>query len=168
MSNGTTPTTDATTKLVAIPETMSKLDLTKQFTRQSQDGVWYRLPGSGATVKLVRPSLTAMVAQQAKAPNRISQRVVQFMSKIGDDDILRKPDQIEKSYRENTLVFIELAKICLMEPVLVTDRDPDYEAGEIAPTDIPNLDYAWIAYSFIGGEAERLATFLVKPGTSEA
>lgn len=166
---GTTKGRDVTTNGKADTiQNRADLTPTMQWRKQSKEGLEYRLPGSGNVVKLVRPGLQGMVTRAGHVPNPLSREVRQFLAKMGE----LRTDEIDDESRDKLLLEhadakVQLAKMCLIFPQLITDGEPNYEAGQIAPEDIPDFDYNWFVYTFIEGDAARLAEFRVNIGVGE-
>lgn len=115
----------------------------------------YTLPGSGNVAKLKKVTLIALAAAGA-IPNDI----LQLIALDTPAERLSQEAQLAQ-YRKNAKAFVAIAERCLVEPRLVTDRAPDYDAGEIGPEDLADRDYTWIFYSFVSGGAADVATFRV-------
>lgn len=131
----------------------------KAWRKQSQEGELLRLPGSGNIARVRRPGLSAMVARAGKVPNQLSEQVVRFHT--GEQrDAKNDSDRLEL-VRQNNAAVIEVAALMLVEPKLVLDREPDYEKGEIAPTDLCDADLIFLYYTVAEGVAEKLAEFRI-------
>lgn len=121
--------------------------------------VLVRLPGSGFVARIRRPSLTSLLATQNGVPNPISDHVVRLMaSRMPVDDAARVAQ-----FRANTRGMLEVAALCFVSPRLILDREPNYDADEIGPQDVPDLDISWLYVSWVEGEGIDLLPFLVRP-----
>lgn len=142
----TTTNTDA-------PKTVTPASAWK---RQSQDGELYLLPGSGNIARLRRPSLTAMAVEAGHLPNPLAAEIMDLLTQRSDPLAQPTPEEQIESFKQNGRAFIKIAQLCFVDPPLVLDRAPNYEAGEIGPGDVPDADYIWIANTLVEGEAAQL------------
>lgn len=126
------------------------------WKRQAQDGELYELPGSGNIARMRRPSLTAMAVEAGHLPNPLASEIMQLFAQRGDPLAQPTPEEQIEAFKQNGLAYIKIAELCFVEPRLVLDRAPNYEAGEIGPGDVPDADYVWIANTLVEGEAESL------------
>lgn len=135
----------------------------RQWKQTAQDGELYVLPGSGHIARLRRPSLTALAAEAGEIPNPLSIEVMRFLAHADEIGGLTRPTeaQLIVAYEKNARAFVEIAALAFVEPKLILDRDPDYDAGEIAPSDVADLDYVWITGRLVEGQAADLASFRV-------
>lgn len=130
---------------------MTELTATPAATwrRAGQEGELYTLPGSGNTIRLKRISLFALAARTGNVPNPLAHEVLRL------EGVSRAPkteaEQIA-NYREYSQGHVEVAKLCAVEPRIVDE--PNYDAGEIGPSDLAEFDYAWIYNVFIKGVAD--------------
>lgn len=133
----------------------------RRWKKQSTDGQWVTLPGSGEPALLKRPSLMAMAANAGHVPNPLSAEVIRFLAENGDPLRNYSKDERAAIYKKNSRAFVEIAKLTFLDPKIVEDREPDYDAGEIAPTDIGDFDYSWLIFNFVEGDASKLVPFLI-------
>lgn len=168
----------------------------RAWKRRAQDGEWYTLPAAGQPAKLRRPSLTALAAKIGHIPNRLASEVVTLLSELDMRSYRdRKPEEQHKAFVENARAFVLIARECFVEPRLNTDLrcqtcqhinkyesrqcvncsgmemllvEPNYDAGEISPLDIPDFDYSWLAFSFVEGSDDRVAPFRLIERLGEA
>lgn len=120
----------------------------------------YRLPGCGHVARLRRPSPTALIARAGDMPNPVLSR--DLLATLASDEVPSDLDEQIAAFRRNARVYVEIAALAFVEPQLVLDREPDYEAGEIAPEDLTDVDYVWLYYSLCQGGHEKVRTFLVR------
>jgi hypothetical protein len=113
----------------------------------------YQLP-SGNVARLKRPAVLALAA---KGHNPVSQAV---MLELYDRKAQPATD-VEKlaQITANSQKYLEVLALAFVEPKLVIDRDPDYDAGEIGPHDLDDGDLLWIYWTFIEGVAAHFAQF---------
>lgn len=130
-----------------------------EWGRKAQQGELYRLPGSGHTVRLRRPGLTALAAEVGHIPNPLAREVVKLMSAASKPET--EADRLE-AYLQSARAYVAVAELCFVEPRVVSDRVPDYAAGEIAPADIPSQDLVWLYWTFLESDAAMSAPFRVK------
>lgn len=104
---------------------------------------------SGATIRIRRPSLFAL-ARSGHVPNPLAVEVVKWFAVDAPD---KEPTDVEKiaQYRENAAVYVNIAAASVVQPKIVADRAPDYDAGEIAPEDLSTADLIWIYNYVISG-----------------
>lgn len=121
-------------------------------------GELYRLPGSGHVARLRRPALIALASKIGHIPNPLAAEVIRLLATTEPTDT---PEQQIAAFEKNAPAFVRVAQAAFVEPRMVTDRDPDYEAGEIGPQDITDTDYLWIYYSLAEGGAADVAMFRV-------
>jgi len=121
------------------------------WKRQARDGELYRLPGSGNVVRLRRPGLSAMAAKVGHIPNPLSREVLRLMS--GAETQPSEDAKIE-GFEKSARAYIELAALCFVEPKIVMDRAPNYDAGEIGPDDVPDQDLVWIYWTFLEADSD--------------
>jgi hypothetical protein len=115
----------------------------------------YRLP-SGNVAKLKRPGVLA-AASISNGRNLISDAV---LTRLHTDSAAPQTDEERAAViRSNGASYAEIAKLCFVEPRIVDE--PDYEAGEIAITDLEDDDLFWIFFDFVNGGAAHAATFRV-------
>lgn len=135
---------------------MTQLQVTpaSQWRRASQEGELYELPGSGMVARLKRPALLALAAKAGTVPNLLAQEVLRL------EGVSRTPkteqEQI-KNYQEFSQGYIEVAKLCFVEPRIVDQ--PNYDNGEIAVTDLAEVDLFWLYSTFIKGDAKSRDEF---------
>lgn len=129
--------------------------------RQRTAGELYRLPGSGGIARLRRLSLVTLAAAGA-VPNPLVEEILRL-------GVITAPDSAKASeadqmafYRRNQKAFIEVARRCLVSPVLITDREPDPDRNEIGPDDLAERDYTWLFYGFVNGLDAQLEPFRVR------
>lgn len=127
---------------------------------QFRRGGLYRLPGSGHVVRLRFAGLYALVVG-GDVPNPLRAEVTRLLTvgSAGDPS----PEARQEVTRRNVQTFVELAARCLVEPRLVLDRAPDYDAGEIGADDLHDRDYDWLYFDFLqkGVDADDVARFRV-------
>lgn len=120
----------------------------------------YRLP-SGKNARLHRPGLMAMLAR-GLIPNPLADRVARLLTYVTEDETKQRTfDEREEAMRSNIEAFIGIAALCFQDPILVLDRPPNYDKGEIGPTDVANRDLLWLFYEFVEGSAAEVADFLI-------
>lgn len=120
----------------------------------------YRLP-SGHVALLKRVSLIAL-AGAGSIPNPLATDALRLLAVDDPDPSKLTEAQQIKAYQRNAAAFVHVAQRVLVEPKLITDREPDYEAGEIGPGDLADQDYTWIYYRLVGGRDDDVATFRVR------
>jgi hypothetical protein len=138
----TTETTETTT-----PAPKQPAAITPASTWAKRGQALYELPGSGNIAELRRPSLIALAAAGA-VPNPLSQDVLRYLAQR-DNGKLISPEQQIAEYKRNAKAFIEIAARCFVQPRLITDRQPDYEAGEIGPEDLADSDYTFLFFQYV-------------------
>lgn len=116
-----------------------------------------RLPGSGNVARLRRPTLTALAATTNGVPNPLSDAVMRLLAAAPP----KTEGERMAAFRTNNRGMLEVAALCFVEPVLVLDREPDPEAGEIGPLDLTDLDISWLYFSWVEGDAASVAPFRV-------
>lgn len=128
------------------------------------DGQLVRLPGCGNIARLRRPSLTALAATTNGVPNPLSDAVIKLLTATP----AKSDSERLAAFLSNNRGMLEVAALCFISPVLVLDRAPNYEAGEIGPHDLTDLDISWIYFSWVEGDAAGVMPFRVseKPETS--
>lgn len=139
-----------------------------EWGAESDDGVYYTLPGSGKVAKLRRPGMMGMASEAGFIPNPLSDDILRFLADH-DNDALRTmtPQQRMEVFKKNTEAFIDMARLCFVEPkVAPKGRKADRSRGEINPRDILDWDYNWLVYSFVEGSLERVAPFRLDGSTS--
>lgn len=154
--NGNGSATSGTTTKVQLRRSDAR-----RWRKQSTEGQWVTMPGSGEPALLKRPSLMAMAASAGHVPNPLSAEVVRFLAENGDPLRNYNKDERQAIYKKNSRAFVEIAKLTFVSPVIVEGREPNYEDGEIAPTDIGDFDYSWLIFNFVEGDASKLAPFLI-------
>src|SRR5262245_47008079 len=108
--------------------------------RQRAQGELFTLPGSGNVALLKRISLVALAAAGA-VPNPILYEVLRMLViEVPSPNTTSEPDQL-RHYKRNQKAFIEVARRCLVSPVLIVDREPDTNQNEIGPDDLADRDY---------------------------
>lgn len=127
------------------------------FRARSETGEVYDFPGCGLPAQLRRPSLMELSVRGA-APNPLANEVMSLIAADEGPADLSHEERISR-YQRNARAYIEVAKLCMVSPRLVTERAPDYDAGEIGPGDIADLDYIWLWHSFVGGAASEVQPF---------
>ncbi len=132
----------------------------QQMRALSQRGKLYRLPGSGAVVRLRRPGLTGLIAC-GNVPNPIAASVLRFLADSPNPGSKPSPEELREQYEQNSESFVAIASLAFVEPKLILDREPDENADEIGPDDVSDLDYMWIVGTLVEGAASDLATFQV-------
>lgn len=139
--------------------------MTKQLTAPTPASEWrtkrkqgelIKLPGSGNVARLVRPPLASMVLTNHGAPNPLSRDVQRLLSGTAPP---KDEQERWKNYQQNMRGMQELAALCLVEPRLRLDGEP--QDGEIGPDDLTDLDYTFITYTWVEGAAESVAPFRV-------
>jgi hypothetical protein len=143
-----------------MTETLTAATPASAWRRQAQEGELYTLPGSGNVARLRRPSLMALLSGAGHVPNPLSDAVLRFMAVA--DDAKTEAQKLE-AYQRNVRVFVEIAKLCMVEPRLAIGRPPDYDAGEIAPDDLHDRDLLFIYYDVCQGPARALTEFRIQP-----
>lgn len=122
----------------------------------------YQLPHSGHVVELRWPGMYAL-ALQGEVPNPLAQEVLRLMSGAAGGEEGERPSEEElvSRYRKQARASLAVAQRCLVSPRLVLDREPNYEAGEIGPGDLHELDVLWINIHFVhrGPASEGVAPF---------
>lgn len=97
---------------------------------------------SGPTVRLRRASVLALASQHA--PNPFLRPVLTFYADVAqnlaDIDQMEPPERL-KAHAE---IYLGVAYADLVEPRLVLDREPDYDAGEIGAHDLTREDLEFI------------------------
>lgn len=141
----------------AVPERVT-ITSAATWRRQAREGELYRLPGSGNVVRLRRPGLTALAANVGHIPNPLAREVLRLMSAAGEPQT--EDDRIE-SFQKSARAYVEVAALCFVEPRIVLDGEPNYEAGEIAASDVPDQDLVWLYWQFLEADADRSAPFRV-------
>lgn len=131
-----------------------------EWRKQSTDGELYRLPGSGHVARLRRPSLMALATRPGVIPNPLGDAVLRFLATT--PDAKTDAQQID-AYRTNARAFEEIAALCLVEPHLILDRTPNYDAGEIGTDDLSDRDYSFIVFTLTQGAASDVAPFRLAP-----
>lgn len=128
------------------------------WRRMAQEGELYRLPGSGLVMRLKRPGLTALARKVGHIPNPLSREVLRLMSAA------EKPageDAAVESFQRSAQAYGEAFALCAVEPKVILDREPNYEAGEISINDVPDQDLVWVYWTFLEGDAAISGTFRV-------
>jgi hypothetical protein len=135
------------------------------FRRRSTEGELYELPGCGLVARLARPGLMGLVGAGATANPVLSPELLRMMSldktPASDEERLEKFERDVRAYRE-------VAARCFVEPRLVLDREPNYDAGEIGPADIADRDYVWLYWTFSQGGDAQVAAFRLAGGSGGA
>jgi len=136
------------------------------WRRQAVEGEWYKLPGSGNIVCLVRPGLQAMIGIAGKVPNPISRNVLNFLAVTSRliDRANASEDERMQAWIEDQRTNIELAKLCFVHPRIVDDPQGD---DQIAGEWLSDYDLSWVVYSFLEGSAERVAAFRIAASTGD-
>lgn len=119
-----------------------------------------RLPNSGHVVLAQRRSMLAMAAKLGHVPNPLSAEIMRLLAMGQPDDLTPEPRQVE-IFAKNARAFLELFALTVLEPKLILDREPDYDRGEIAPSDIYDADLIWLYFTYLEGAAERVTPFRV-------
>lgn len=132
------------------------------WKKAREEGELYTLPGSGNVARLIRPSLTALVGVTNGVPNPLSKEVMRLLAAAPPG---KAEEALFANIRNNSRAYMEIARMCLVEPRLALDKEPNYERGEIGPNDLADLDYAWIYHSFVEGAAADAAPFRVAEPT---
>lgn len=157
--NGSAPTIEALkTTSAEEPLTPSGGRAIKHLSRA---GIPVRLPGCGEVVLLRRPSLMGMAMKGGRVPNPLTDEVLRYIAV--DSDVLSKftPDEQVENWRENATVMIQIASLCFVHPRLILDRDVDDDNDdEIGPMDLTGVDYRFLIFTFVEGDAAALAPFL--------
>lgn len=150
--------------------TVAQATPANEWGEDVDDGVYYRLPGSGKVAKLRRPGLMGMASEAGYIPNPISDDIMRFLADNSNDQFSNMtPQKRMEVFKKNTEAFIDMARLCFMEPrVAPKGRKADRAKGEINPRDITDWDYNWLVYSFVEGSLERVAPFRFDGSTSEA
>jgi hypothetical protein len=113
---------------------------------------------SGATIRIKRPSLFAL-ARSGHVPNPLAMEVVKWFAVTSPEKERTDAEKIA-DYRENAVVYVNIAAASVTTPKIVTDRTPNYDAGEIAPEDLSSADLIAI-YNYVvdGIDLGENATF---------
>lgn len=119
-----------------------------------------RLPGTGHTVRLRKVGTRALLAS-GLVPNALADKVYRLIRPRDDAAPEPTEDERRRDLAERFEAFIWIAQQCLVAPRLVTGRSADYDAGEIAPPDLNDLDYLFLFYDWAEGSLDKVAPFLV-------
>lgn len=113
----------------------------------------YILPGSGHVVRLRWPGVYALAAA-GTLPNPL-------LDALAGNTVSSDPEQRRVNFRRNAEAYLVAAELCLVEPRLVRDRAPDYDAGEIGPDDlgIEDLDFIFFSYLRRGPASDAAIPF---------
>ncbi len=118
---------------------------------------------SGKTANLVRPSMMNVMTREGNIPNSLQQFIFSGGHKTMDDN---DPETMR------ALMFLadRLAIAAFSSPRVVTGREPNYDADEMALDDIDDTDKLFLLnWVMQGGEpAEALARFLEQQRTGLA
>jgi hypothetical protein len=90
------------------------------------------------------------MARAGNVPNPIAMEVVKWFAVDSPEKELNDQEKIAQ-YRENANVYVNIAAASVVTPKIVTDKAPDYDAGEIAPEDLSTADLIWIYNYVING-----------------
>jgi hypothetical protein len=126
---------------------MNRAQLFKQKREETRQkvAVPHTLPGSGIEVMLCRPDLETWMLS-GRIPQAFTSKVLQAHGggkKKMDEDALLK--SLEGRDLVASLVFVrDFVRETLVSPKIVTDRLPDYDADEIAPSDLEKDDLLYI------------------------
>jgi hypothetical protein len=111
------------------------------------------LLSQGREVKLAMPNIYKVITGKA-TPNPALAAIVRLLD--GDGLIEAQGEaQRYQAARENVRGLYEIAALCLVEPVLRLDGDP--QAGEIGPADLAFSDLHLIYYSFFRADPLTLS-----------
>ena len=136
--------------------------------RAWRDGQLVALPGSGHQAVLRKPSLRALLSA-GRVPNTLRDQVYRLAHPQAVAVVAAQDDAGRAAlFHEESAAFIYIASQCFVSPRLVTEREPDYDANEIGPEDISDLDYIWLFYSWTEGSRETALPFLVTTGGGDA
>lgn len=116
----------------------------------------YELP-SGHLARLKQPALLALIGTGAGNP--ISDAALLKMRGGSQVPDLRSDTEKLQSIKDNSKVYLEAAALAFVEPRLVLDHAPDYDAGEIGPSDISDRDLLFVYWNFVMGVAADVAEF---------
>lgn len=116
----------------------------------------YTLP-SGNVARLKRPAVLALASN---GHNPVSAKV---MLEIYSTKEQPKTDEEKLAQiKTNSQRYLEVLALTFIEPKLVIDREPDYDAGEIGPGDLSDTDLLWVYWTFVEGDAKATAAFRVE------
>lgn len=115
----------------------------------------HKLP-SGLEADLRRPDAERIVMENAgKLPQPLVQRIV---SQLNGKPMAGNVEVTAKDLPQWYAYIDLMVRAALVWPKIVTEREPDYEAGEIAQGDLDPVDRAWIyQWAMPQGVREQIA-----------
>lgn len=126
----------------------------KAVERRQSVAVEKTLP-SGLQAKLCRPSLEVWL-MTGRIPQAFTKKVLELtengQTKPATSEVLKR---LTGGDLAASLIFVrDFVRETLVSPVIVTDRAPDYDRDEIAPTDMEEADFLWIFQWAISGSPD--------------
>lgn len=116
-----------------------------------------RLP-SGPVARMKRPALMTL-ASRGMIPNPYLDPIRKLLA--GRNGSGNTDEERWKIFDENYQAYLGVAQLALIEPRLVTDRDPG--PGEIGPQHLSDQDLLWIYFNYTEGDDSVIATFRARP-----
>jgi hypothetical protein len=107
----------------------------------SKRTITHILKGSGMEIVFSMPDLYQLVLSNVKAPNPMTSRIMELLEGyglVGATTAAQRTAYAQETY----LAAVELASLCLVNPKLVLDREPDESAGEVGPSAFAHGDWA--------------------------
>lgn len=136
-----------------MPTDLTAAELAQRFAKADL----YRLKGSGQYARLRRPSLLALVAK-GTIPNPYATAITRL---LGVTETPKTDEEKIDLLKRNATAFMGVAELCFVEPRIVSDRAPNYAAGEIAAEDLTDQDLLWLFYEFSQEVDSAVAPFRV-------
>ena len=104
------------------------------------DEALYTLP-SGKVARLKRPGVLA-IASATNGANPISDAVLIQHMTVGN--AVTSDEERAGNIRKNSAMYVTVAKLCFVSPRVVDA--PDYDANQIAPADIDDVDLMFVYF----------------------
>lgn len=136
MARGRTPAAPA------APAAPLQASPASAFRARHSAGQLVELP-SGLVARLRMAPIVATVARLGYVPNPLSEDVLRELVVPPPAD--ESEAQQVAGYQRYQKTQVELAALKLVEPRLVLDRAPDYDAGEIGVCDLSDQDIRFVA-----------------------
>lgn len=163
MTAETQTTAAETSAAQPAPETVTSASA---WRAAAQEGELYRLPGSGHIARLRRVSFYALALAGAKV-NPLAESILKRMRGKAENE-KDSPSRRAAALAESAEAMHAAAALVFVEPRVVIDRAPDYDAGEIAASDLHDTDLSWIYFDFCQGGADAVKPFRVSASARTA
>lgn len=124
---------------------------------QWQQDELMRLP-SGNVARMKRPGLMTL-ASRGLIPNPYLGPIRKLLA--GRNGSGNTDEERWAIFDENYQAYVGVAQLALVEPRLITDREPG--PGEIGPEKLSDQDLLWIYFNYAEGDESVIATFRARP-----